>query len=106
MVTENTRNVVWQDFLKISRLVRYYDALFKHFQLYRYIIRFILIFPLFSAVTLITDTAPHWINLSIGILVALAVLIDFIFDFSTKAAITHTISLECSRLQNEWSKLW
>ena len=93
-------------FLDVSRLVRYYDALFKRFQLYRYIIRFVLIFPLFSAVILIIDTAPQWINLSIGILVASAVLIDFIFDFSTKAAITHTISLECSRLQNEWSKLW
>ena len=106
MVTENTRNDVWQNFLDISRLVLYYDALFKRYQRCRYTIRFFQILPLLSAVTLIFSEFPYWVQALIGLLIAIAVGIDVIFDFTTKAIVIHNISLECSRLENEWSELW
>ena len=41
-----------------------------------------------------------------GGLVAILVAWDFVADYAKKAAIVHTISLECSALESDWRELW
>jgi hypothetical protein len=106
MVSDQTRNAIWQELLDVARLVRYYEALAdRHRRLHR-IIRFLLLAAAASGVVTLLNLLPVLIQSLAGGLIALLVVWDVLGDYARKAAVLHAISLECSHLEVEWQNLW
>lgn len=110
VVTENTRNSVWQSMLDVNRLVRYYEAISDQYRLANTIIRFIVFFGGTAGFISFLSLAPeNFKSLVQGIfsaVVAAAVAWDFLADYAKKAVVLQQISMECSKLQNDWQELW
>ena len=106
MVTEQTRNAVWQELLDVARLVRYYEALSDRHRRNHIIVRFLLLVAAASGIAALLDQLPAIAQLIAGGLIAVLVVWDFVSDYAKKAAVLHVISLECSALEVEWRELW
>ena len=106
MVSESTRDMVWGDLSDAKRLARYYAALSDRYRRRQHILRFILFLSAASAIAAFVDVLPESFELVFGALMAIVLAIDFVSDNAKKAAILHTISVECSRLGNSWEELW
>ena len=106
MMTERTRNAVWQELLDVARLVRYYETLSDRHRRNHLIVRFLLLAAAAGGIAALLDVLPAIAQLVAGGLVALLVAWDFVSDYAKKAAVLHAISLECSALEIEWGELW
>ena len=106
MVTDQMRSIVWQEYLDAARLVRYYEALSDKYRRNHLIVRFLLLAAAASGIAALLDLLPAIAQLLATALVALIVAWDFVSDYAKKAAVLHTISIECSELESEWQQLW
>lgn len=106
MVTDPTRNDVWQGLLDIARLVRYYEALSDRHRRNYFTIRLLLLIAATGGVAALLELLPDGIQILAGALVAVLVALDFVTDYAKKAAVLHAISIECSALEIEWEDLW
>lgn len=106
MVSEQTRNDVWQELLDVARLVRYYEALADRHRRIHMIVRFLLLAAAVSGIAALLDLLPAAAQLVAGGLLALLVVWDFVSNYAKKAAVLHAISLDCSLLDVEWRELW
>ncbi len=106
MVSDQTRNAVWQDILDAARLVRYYETLADRHRFKHWLIRFLMLAAAAGGVAALLELLPSIAQLVAGGLIALLVVWDSISDYAKKAAVLHAISLECSSLENEWRELW
>ena len=106
MVTEDTRNDVWQEYLDFARLVRYYEALAKRYSQIHLIIRYLLLLPFISSLALLFDFLTHPLQVLLGALIGIVVAADLVYRPTRKAAVAHIISIECSKLEIEWMQLW
>ena len=106
MVTEQTRNAVWQVLLDVARLVRYYEALSDRHRRNHLIVRFLLLAAATSSIAALLHLIPDIAQPVASSGVALLVVWDFVSDYAKKAAVLHTISLECNALEIEGRELW
>ena len=106
MVTEQTRNYVWQELLDAARLVRYYEALSDRHRRNHSRVRFLLLAAATGSIAALLDLIPEITQLFTSAGVALLVAWDFVSDYAKKAAVLHMISLECSALEIEFQGLW
>lgn len=106
MATDGTRNDVWQAILDAARLVRYYEALADRHRRRHQAVRFMLLIAAAAGVATVLDLLPDLGQALAGGLVAVLVAWDFVADYAKKAALLHTISLECSALESDWRELW
>ena len=106
MTTQTIRNEVWQNYLDASRLARYYSALADRYKSIYKFSRLVLILPLLTSVTLFFDLLPEFVGLILGLVIALVVISDLIFDFAKRASVLILVSQECDRLENEYRDLW
>ena len=110
MVTNETRNAIWQELLDVARLVRYYEAMSDRYRRNHSIIRIILFLAASGEVIILLKLFPenvqsYAVSLIAG-LIAIIVAVDFVCDYAKKAAVLQTISMECSRVEVEWKALW
>ena len=110
MVSQSTRNTVWQSYLDVARNSRYYEALANRYQWYYRSVRFALLFMVIVSVAVPYTSLSHpasWIlgTLSVGI-TAILVAVDYVGDFAKKSAVLHGISVEVNRLESDWELLW
>ena len=109
MVSQSTRNTVWQSYLDVARNSRYYEALANRYQWYYRSVRFLLLFAV-----IITVAVPSYLSqpasLIFGavavVLTAILVAVDYVGDFAKKSAVLHGISTEVSHLESDWEMLW
>lgn len=106
MVSAQTRNDVWQELLDVARLVRYYEALADRHRRNHKIVRFLLLAAAASGIAALLALLPAKAQPVANGLVALLVAWDFVSNYAGKAAVLQAISLQCSLLKVEWSKLW
>lgn len=106
MVSEQTRNDVWQELLDVTRLVRYYGALSDRHRRNHTAVRFLLLAAAAGGIAALLDLLPQIVQLVAGGLIALLVAWDFVSDYAKKAAVLHTIDIECGLLEIEWRELW
>ena len=106
MVSDQTRNTIWQGLLDMARLVRYYESLADRHRRKHFWIRVVLLAAAASGIAALLDLFPEVVQIVAGGLVALCVVWDFVSDYAKKAAILHAISIECSALEVEWQDLW
>ena len=105
----HTRNAVWQTMLDADRLNRYYGVLAdRHRARYRWL-RFVLIFAAVGGVTRLTDLLPEaidWLPEVSALAIIALVIWDFMADYPRKAAILHTIAIECNDYSNQLHQIW
>lgn len=110
MVSQPTRNAVWQDYLDIARLGRYYEALADRYQWYYRSVRFLLLAMVIVSVAFPYTSLPQpasWIVGAILILLtAILVAVDYVGDFARKGTVLHGISIQVKHLELEWQTLW
>ena len=106
MVSETTRNEVWQELLDAARLLRYYETLSDRHRRKHRIIQVLLMAAATSGIATVLDLMPGFTQQIAGAAVAILVVWDFNGDYARKAAVLHAISIECNRLESRWHKLW
>ncbi len=104
------RHEIWQGLLDAARLVRYYEALYNRYQRWHLIVRVVLLASATGVIGLLAGVLPdpwtHVLQTTLGIVIVVVVIVDLVGRFAEKAAVLHTISVNCSRLDNEWHELW
>ena len=106
MVSPRTRNRVWQELFDQVRLVRYYEALADRYRKQHSVVSFLLVAAAGGAIGGFLDLLPQLVQLIANGLIPLLVFWDFVLAPAKKAAVLHTISTECSRLEIEFKELW
>lgn len=106
MVSDQTRNDIWQELLDSDRLVRYYEALANHYQRKHSLTLLLLGMGAASSFAAILDLFPDVVQLIASALVGIVAVWMFIADYAKKAAVAHDIGFQCRRLDVGWKELW
>ena len=106
MVSETTRNEIWQQFLDVARLLRYYTSLSNRHRRKQQLIRILLMAAATSGIVTLLDLLPAFMQELAAAAVAILVVWDSLGDYARKAAVLHAICIECNRLESRWHKLW
>ena len=110
MVSEPIQRSVWEGFLDVARLSRYYEALADRYQKFYVCIRVALLISVFASVAspIVFQTERFsWIAVAITVIVtAFLAAADYVGDFAKKSAVLHGISVQVKRLEIEWELLW
>ena len=104
--SEIIRKSVWAKFYNTKRCVRYFESLAGYYKIASNFLRFILLLPLFSGIALFLDVLPNNIQLALGVVIAVLVTFEMVFNISKNAMVLHSISVECSKLEDKWHQLW
>ena len=104
------RHEIWQGLLDAARLARYYEALYNRYQRRHQVVRVVLLASATGVIGLLSaNFAEPWMSLAqpaLAITIVLVVIVDLVGRYAEKAAVLHTVSVNCSRLDNEWHQLW
>lgn len=106
MVSDQTRNDIWQELLDSDRLVRYYEALANHYQRKHSLTLLLLGMGAASSFAAILDLFLDIVQLIASALVGIVAVWMFIADYAKKAAVAHDIGFQCRRLDVDWKELW
>lgn len=106
MVSEQTRNDIWQDMLDVARLVRYYEALAERHLRRHLLLRIFLLLAAASGIASLVELLPEYFQLLAGVGITVLVALDFALNYARKAAVLNLISMECTALENKWMDLW
>ena len=106
MMTEQTRNNVWQELLDAARLVRYYEALSNRYRSIHRIGRLLLLAAVLGGMAAHLDTVPEVVLFVSTLLIAILVVRELISDNASKAAVLQDVSIECDKLKSAWKELW
>lgn len=106
MVSDEIRNEIWQDFLDVTRRVRYYGALSDRYKRNYNIVRVLLLAVAASSIAAFLDALPPIAHLISGVGIALIIAWNFVSDCGRKAAVLHAIRLQYGELEDEWCILW
>lgn len=106
MVTDATRNAVWQELLDVARLVRYYAAMADRHRRNHLVVRFVLVATAMGGVVAFFDVLPVSVRLLLGAGIAGVVAWDLLSSYGSKAAVLQAVSMECSLLESELRNVW
>ena len=110
MVNDRLRKEIWYGLDDSVRISRYYTLLADRYQRYHIFTRLALLIVACGAVVAFFDLPPmHWFDKFepiIGFLLLVTVLVDFSFDFGSKAAKLHVVAKECSYIEGQYRTLW
>lgn len=106
MVSDQTRNDIWQELLDSDRLVRCYEALANHYQRKHSLTLLLLGMGVASSFAAILDLFSGVVQLIASALVGIVAVWMFIADYAKKAAVAHGIGFQCRRLDVGWKELW
>ena len=107
MVSQRTRNAVWQSYLDVSRLGLYYEELANRYRRYYVVLRVALLLSVIGSVAspftpLSHPAATTFLVIATVVLVAA----DYALDLAKKSVVLHQINVQVGRLENEWKMLW
>lgn len=106
MVTDQTRHTVWISLFHIERLVRYYETLADRHSRRQTGVRFVLLLAALSGIAAFLDLLPPMLQVTMSVVLATCVTVDYVLRSAEKAATLHAISRECSRLATDGKALW
>lgn len=111
-VSLRTRNEVWQGYVDAERLHRYYTRLASRYILYRRALQFTLGFAAVGGLSRFIGVLPQdagWVEAvpeAASLLILVAVVLEFMGDYATKAALLNAIAVKCADLEAQWRELW
>ena len=105
-VTDHTKDRLWEEMWDIARHVQYYEMQTNRLALWNKIVRFSILVGAALAVGSTADLLPAWVGMLGGLLLLSLTAVDLIWDWGTKAALSHAISLECCVIEKDYESLW
>ena len=107
MVSQRTRNVVWQSYLDVSRLGLYYETLANRYRRYYLSLRAALLLSVIGSVASPFTPLNHPAATTV-LVIATVVLVaaDYALDLAKKNAVLHHINMDVMRLEASWEALW
>ena len=109
MVSDATRNAVWQSYLDVVQIVYYYSALADRYQWRYLVVRSALLISVIGTAASIFLSLLHPYSIAIAIVLvsitAILTVMDY-GDFAKKGLIFHGVSVEASHLASQWELLW
>ena len=106
MVSDATRNAVWDEFWQATRSVRYCEALYNRYQRRHDVIMFILAISIVSGIVTLLGLLPDAIQTYVNAGVSIAAAWSLVFRDAKKASVIYSLLLECSRIRGEYRALW
>lgn len=107
MVSEPTRDAVWQNCLDVSRLGYYYETLSNRYRRYYIWLRFALLVSVIASVGSQYTPINHPIATTLLVIVAvMLVAVDYALDLAKKSAVLQEIYLQVKGLEADWEMLW
>ena len=106
MISDQTRNTVWQGLLDMARWSRYYDATARRYQLHRNTLRFLLAFLGIATGVTLVDVIPAGFVAIPGIAILAVTIWDLVVDPGKTAAMLGSVSKDVSELEMEYRAVW
>ena len=106
MITEHTRNEIWEEFLDASRLARYYGKLESRNEIWYVGNRLLLLAFSLGGIVALFDILPDAVRVTIGALISLLIALEYVFNFGQKAAVLRYICISCAEIEDQWRYLW
>ena len=117
MVTDQTRNAIWQDMWDAERYSRYYGSLSDSYRRRHKLTRFatlasVLVEATISVSYIGTGVSGMWatvfLALIVGLGIAIAILVtwDATANYAGDAVALSWISVDCALLNAQWADLW
>ena len=105
MTSERTRTDIWQGLWDAKRMGRYYLAIEQRYQTVdRVVVALLLVSGTGSLVTL-WRMMPDWSQAAFGVAIAALAIWSALGRYSAKAAMAHSICLQCDDLALDWRTL-
>ena len=107
MIKEETKDYAWSELLELDKHVRYYGELASRNQRKHSLLQFTVFF-LSMAVPALASVynPPLWVVLLGALATAGCVAWDYMNGHASKAAVLHSISVDCERLEVEQRELF
>ena len=105
-VTEHTKDRLWQDMLDLARLTRYYEFQTNDLTRNHRIARLMLLVGAGATLTLAVGDLPAWVGVSGSAILLVTTAVEFIWDWGTRASLSHAINLECCVIEKDYEDLW
>ena len=117
MVTDQTRNAIWQDLWDAERYYRYYSALSDSYRRRHRLTRFATLASVLVEATIsisyisadvagILATIFLTVIVMLGIAIAILVAWDATSNYAGDAVALSWVSVDCASLNAEWADLW
>ena len=107
MVSQRTRNVVWQSYLDVSRLGLYYEELTNRYRRYYLSLRVALLLSVIGSVASPFTPLSHPVATTVLVIATVALIAaDYALDLAKKNAVLHHINVDVARLEARWEALW
>ena len=117
MVTDQTRNAIWQDLWDAERYFRYYSSLSDLYRRRHRLTRFatlasVLVEATISVSYISTGVAGVWATIFLALIVALGIVIailvawDATSNYAGDAVALSWVSVDCALLNAQWADLW
>ena len=117
MVTDQTRNAIWQDMWDAERYSRYYGSLSDSYRRRHKLMRFatlasVLVEATISVSYIGTGVSGMWATVFLALIVGLGIAItilviwDATSNYAGDAVALSWVSLDCALLNAQWADLW
>ena len=100
------REEIWQNMIDAERLTRYYHKLTERYQWKRNALNFFLFLSAAGGLSALVQIIPQYLTPFLHIGVIVCVVLEFVRNYATKAAVLYTIRRDCQELLTEWRDLW
>ena len=106
MASEGVRHAVWNGLLDVNRQARYYGVQSGRYNTWS--TRLTVVFAMVGSadVASVLAAADHRVGMALALLIGILAVVASVGDFAKKAAVLHSIGLECDHLASEWEELW
>ena len=105
-VTKHTKSRLWQDMRDLARFVRYYEMQTNQLTRNHRFVRLFLLVGAGATLTLAVGDLPGWVGIAGSFILLVATAVEFIWDWGTKASLSHAINLECCVIEKDYEDLW
>lgn len=107
MVSDRTRNAVWQNYLDVSRLGMYYETLANRYRWYYISLRVALLLSVIGSVASPLTPLNHpAATTALVIVTIILVAMDYALDLAKKSAVLQEVSIQVKGLESDWEMLW
>ena len=110
VVSDQTRDDIWQEMLDSDRLARYYEAVANHYRRKHALSLLLLGFGAASSFATVFDVLPPDYQSDAETIanafVGLVAVWVFLADYAKKSAVAYAIGTQCNRLDIRYRELW
>jgi hypothetical protein len=109
MVTDQTRNELWNQLLDIDANCRYYEAVYSRTTTTHFVVRVLTLVFLAGSITAVLNLLPWGNDLAKALLVVAVTALtvwDAVSNYPKKAAVAHLIHFQSVRVRSEMRDLW